>query len=218
MNGKLLLLQQQKRRCSSVPSGREGAHFGAGLKSPGQNGVASTLYDDDKKRFCKRAMQRPGIEPGSRPWQGRILPLDQRCNMKCHPDISYCPSTDSNREHPARQVSDQWLPVCSGDAVESGGPVKRKRSAACMQRCVALITISCLLSIHSSLILTHPSLSRCRRRRLLLLPLLPLRPLLLAGGRVTSMHSQGETASSHSGAKSFALVLRSVACMPSQTT
>ena len=24
-------------------------------------------------------LHRPGIEPGSRPWQGRILPLDQRC-------------------------------------------------------------------------------------------------------------------------------------------
>jgi hypothetical protein len=25
------------------------------------------------------SLHRPGIEPGSRPWQGRILPLDQRC-------------------------------------------------------------------------------------------------------------------------------------------
>ena len=24
-------------------------------------------------------MHLPGIEPGSRPWQGRILPLDHRC-------------------------------------------------------------------------------------------------------------------------------------------
>ena len=27
-------------------------------------------------------LHRPGIEPGSRPWQGRILPLDQRCQRR----------------------------------------------------------------------------------------------------------------------------------------
>ena len=29
-------------------------------------------------------LQRPGIEPGSVPWQGTILPLDQRCCWTCH--------------------------------------------------------------------------------------------------------------------------------------
>ncbi len=31
---------------------------------------------DDQK------MQRPGIEPGSRPWEGRIIPLDHRCESE----------------------------------------------------------------------------------------------------------------------------------------
>ena len=30
-------------------------------------------------REHKKQMQRPGIEPGSLPWQGSILPLDHRC-------------------------------------------------------------------------------------------------------------------------------------------
>jgi hypothetical protein len=32
-----------------------------------------------KGRVFVDFLHRPGIEPGSRPWQGRILPLDQRC-------------------------------------------------------------------------------------------------------------------------------------------
>ena len=28
---------------------------------------------------CEHGIHRPGIEPGSLPWQGSILPLDQRC-------------------------------------------------------------------------------------------------------------------------------------------
>ena len=29
--------------------------------------------------MIKKVMHRPGIEPGPPPWQGEILPLDQRC-------------------------------------------------------------------------------------------------------------------------------------------
>jgi hypothetical protein len=29
----------------------------------------------------KARVHRPGIEPGSLPWQGSILPLDQRCGL-----------------------------------------------------------------------------------------------------------------------------------------
>lgn len=30
---------------------------------------------------CRRPLHRPGIEPGSVPWQGTILPLDHRCTQ-----------------------------------------------------------------------------------------------------------------------------------------
>ena len=38
----------------------------------------------------REPMQRPGIEPGSPPWQGGILPLDQRCciSMKFRPCLA----------------------------------------------------------------------------------------------------------------------------------
>ena len=41
-------------------------------------------HDGSNKKKMKKdgsfvLLHRPGIEPGSRPWQGRILPLDQRC-------------------------------------------------------------------------------------------------------------------------------------------
>ena len=41
-------------------------------------------HDGSNKKKKKKdgsfvLLHRPGIEPGSRPWQGRILPLDQRC-------------------------------------------------------------------------------------------------------------------------------------------
>ena len=66
-----------------------------GLKTRGQDpkvlGLVAKARHEQLKKIATSAkrhildvsfvgmLHRPGIEPGSRPWQGRILPLDQRC-------------------------------------------------------------------------------------------------------------------------------------------
>ena len=37
------------------------------------------LKEKDDLYNKQKSMHRPGIEPGPPPWQGEILPLDQRC-------------------------------------------------------------------------------------------------------------------------------------------
>ena len=39
----------------------------------------SLNVNDIRLRKKKKKMHRPGIGPGPPPWQGEILPLDQRC-------------------------------------------------------------------------------------------------------------------------------------------
>ena len=39
-----------------------------------------THQEKQKEKRKKESMHRPGIEPGTRPWQGRILPLNHRCD------------------------------------------------------------------------------------------------------------------------------------------
>ena len=46
-------------------------------KSKKKKGAQRCKRDAHRGRFGH--LQRPGIEPGSLPWQGSILPLDQRC-------------------------------------------------------------------------------------------------------------------------------------------
>ena len=42
-------------------------------------------------------MHRPGIEPGSVPWQGTILPLDHRCSSEMSSDIAAAPAGSRTR-------------------------------------------------------------------------------------------------------------------------
>ena len=35
------------------------------------------------KRYGLPSIHSPGIEPGTRPWQGRIIPLDYECLLEC---------------------------------------------------------------------------------------------------------------------------------------
>jgi hypothetical protein len=53
---------------------------------------------------CKKELHRPGIEPGSVPWQGTILPLDHRCRRRCR---------GSNPGHPRDRR--EYLPLYYND-------------------------------------------------------------------------------------------------------
>ena len=41
----------------------------------------SSVYFGRCAKFEKEELHSPGIEPGSGPWQGPILPLDQECSV-----------------------------------------------------------------------------------------------------------------------------------------
>ena len=45
---------------------------------------AGLRYADkqQKKSLAAAAVHSPGIEPGTRPWQGRIIPLDYECYLQ----------------------------------------------------------------------------------------------------------------------------------------
>lgn len=50
-------------------------------KSNVPQNTATTARVCNHKPHTQKKMHRPGIEPGSHPWQGYIIPLDHRCTF-----------------------------------------------------------------------------------------------------------------------------------------
>ena len=70
-------MDNSKLQCTAVNS----------LHTEIQNGLCNSKKEDVSFVVV---LHRPGIEPGSRPWQGRILPLDQRCLEAVNPLFVRC--------------------------------------------------------------------------------------------------------------------------------
>ena len=54
------------------------------------------LWNFERKN--EKGLHRPGIEPGPPPWQGEILPLDQRCS-RSERAIGGCNERESEKNH-----------------------------------------------------------------------------------------------------------------------
>jgi len=82
-------------------------------------------------RFCKtrsvfrKWMHSPGIEPGSGPWQGPILPLDQECSVDEMLEMSFSRCMIA-RWHPgkryaSRRIAGQAMLVCRCPSASASG-------------------------------------------------------------------------------------------------